>query len=359
MSGETMVRLFGVSKVYGSGPNSVEAVRDVDLELEPGKILSLLGPSGCGKTTTLRLLAGFEHPDAGTLEIGGRVVSGGKTFVPPEKRKVGMVFQDYALFPHLTVEQNVAYGLPRGAKRKGRVAEVLNLTHLEGLGDRMPHELSGGQQQRVALARALAPEPAVVLLDEPFSNLDAALRARVRGEMREILRGAQATAIFVTHDQEEALSISDEIAVMIDGNILQQAPPEDLYLYPATREVAEFVGEANFIPGTAKGGRVQCVLGDIPALEPVEDGAVEVMLRPESLLLRALPDGEATVTGREFYGHDQLIQLRLDSGETFYSRSVGRQSFDTGERVSLGVWGPVVVFSGTGATVSPPATSRT
>ena len=256
-----------------------------------------------------------------------------------------MVFQDYALFPHLTVEQNVAYGLPRGAKRKGRVAEVLGLAHLDGLGNRMPHELSGGQQQRVALARALAPEPAVVLLDEPFSNLDATLRARVRAEMREILKGAQATAIFVTHDQEEALSISDEVAVMIDGRILQKAPPEDLYLYPASREVAEFVGEANFIPGTAKDGRVQCVLGDIPAQEPVEDGEVEVMLRPESLLLRALPGGEATVTGREFYGHDQLIQLRLDSGETFYSRSVGRQSFDAGEKVSLGVWGPVVAFS--------------
>ncbi len=359
MSCEAMVRLSGVSKAYGSGSNLVEAVRDVDLELEPGRILALLGPSGCGKTTTLRLLAGFEHPDGGDLEIGGRTVSGGKTFIQPEKRKVGMVFQDYALFPHLTVEQNVAYGLPRGAKRKGRVAEVLSLAHLDGLGGRMPHELSGGQQQRVALARALAPEPAVVLLDEPFSNLDATLRARVRAEMRGILKKAGATAIFVTHDQEEALSISDEVAVMIDGNILQKAPPEDLYLYPATREVAEFVGEANFIPGTAEDGRVQCVLGDIPALEPVENGAVEVMLRPESLLLRALPEGEATVTGREFYGHDQLIQLHLDSGETFYSRSVGRQSFDTGERVSLGVWGPVVVFPNAAATASPHASPRT
>lgn len=348
MSGEVMVRLSGVSKSFGSDLASVEALRNVDLELEPGKILALLGPSGCGKTTTLRLLAGFEHPDTGTLEIGGRIVSGGKTFIQPEKRKVGMVFQDYALFPHLTVEQNVAYGLARGAKRKGRVAEVLNLTHLDGLGGRMPHELSGGQQQRVALARALAPEPAVVLLDEPFSNLDATLRARVRAEMRGILKRANATAIFVTHDQEEALSISDEIAVMIDGNILQKAPPEDLYLYPANREVAKFVGEANFIPGVAHEGRVQCVLGDIPALEPVEDGEVEVMLRPESLLLRALPDGEATVTGREFYGHDQLIRLRLETGETFYSRSVGRQSFDTGERVSLGVWGPVVAFPASG-----------
>lgn len=338
MSGETMVQLTGVSKSYGP----VQAVRYANLELESGKILALLGPSGCGKTTTLRLLAGFEHPDAGEVRIRSKTVAGMGSFVSPEKRRVGMVFQDYALFPHLTVEQNVAYGLPRG-KRKGRVAEVLSLAHLDGLGHRMPHELSGGQQQRVALARALAPEPAVVLLDEPFSNLDATLRARVRSEMREILKGARATAIFVTHDQEEALSISDEVAVMIDGSILQKASPEDLYLYPATRELAEFVGEANFIPGIAKDGRVQCVLGDIPALE-AEDGEVEVMLRPESLLLRALPDGEATVTGREYYGHDQLIHLRLDTGETLYSRSVGRQTFEPGERVSLGVWGPVVAF---------------
>ena len=345
MSGEAMtpraamVRLSGVSKSYGP----VAAVQDVHLDLEPGKILALLGPSGCGKTTTLRLLAGFEHPDAGEVEIGGKTVAGKRAFVPPEKRKVGMVFQDYALFPHLTVEQNVAYGLQRSGKRKSRVAEVLGLAHLDGLGGRMPHELSGGQQQRVALARALAPEPAVVLLDEPFSNLDATLRARVRSEMREILRDAGVTAIFVTHDQEEALSIADEVAVMIDGRVLQKAPPEDLYLYPATREVAEFVGEANFIPGTAENGRVRCVLGDIPALETV-DGAVEVMLRPESLLLRALPDGEATVVGREFYGHDQLVELRLDSGETLYSRLVGRHGFEAGERVSLGAWGPVVVF---------------
>jgi iron(III) transport system ATP-binding protein len=183
----------------------------------------------------------------------------------------------------------------------------------------------------------------VVLLDEPFSNLDATLRSRVRAEMREILKKAQATAIFVTHDQEEALSLADEVTVMLDGAVVQTAKPEDLYLHPANREVAEFVGEANFIPGVAEDGRVRCVLGDIPA-EQTEEGDVEIMLRPESLVLRALPDGEAIVVGREFYGHDQQIQLRLDSGETLYSRLVGRQSFESGERVSVGVWGPVVVF---------------
>lgn len=207
----------------------------------------------------------------------------------------------------------------------------------------MPHELSGGQQQRVALARALAPEPAVVLLDEPFSNLDATLRNRVRAEMRGILKNAGATAIFVTHDQEEALSLADEVAVVLDGAIMQTAPPEDLYLHPANREVAEFVGQANFIPGTAEEGRVRCILGDMPA-EGTADGEVEVMLRPESLLLRALPNGEATVVSREFYGHDQQIELRLDSGETLYSRLIGRHGFESGERVSVGVWGPIVVF---------------
>jgi iron(III) transport system ATP-binding protein len=340
-----MVLLSGVSKSY----SGVQAVRDSTLELQAGKILGLLGPSGCGKTTTLRLLAGFEHPDAGRVEIGGRTVAGPGVFVPPEKRKVGMVFQDYALFPHLSVEQNVAYGLPRGGKRKGRIAEVLGLTHLDGLGDRMPHELSGGQQQRVALARALAPEPAVVLLDEPFSNLDATLRTRVRSEMREILKEARATAIFVTHDQEEALSLADEVAVMMDGQILQTAPPEDLYLHPATRRVAAFVGEANFVPGTVEDGRVRCLLGDVSAVETPRDGEeVEVMLRPESLVLRALPEGEATVAGREFYGHDQLVKLRLDSGETLNARLVGRHGFEEGERVSVAVWGPVVVFPKSG-----------
>jgi len=252
-----------------------------------------------------------------------------------------MVFQDYALFPHLSVEQNVSYGLPNG--KKGRVEEVLALTHLEGLGDRMPHELSGGQQQRVALARALAPEPAVVLLDEPFSNLDASLRIRVRSEMREILRDAGATAVFVTHDQEEALSLADEVAVMMRGTLVQTGPPEKLYHRPATREVAGFVGDANFLPGTVEDGHVRCELGTIPLLGDGE-GEVEVMLRPEALVLRALPNGRATVENREFYGHDQLLKLRLDSGRMLRARLVGGPGFGTGERVAVDVWGAAPVF---------------
>ena len=340
------VRLTGVSRSYGP----VAAVRGVDLEVGRGEVLALLGPSGCGKTTTLRLIAGFEAPDTGTVEVGGWAVAGPNLRVPPEKRRVGMVFQDYALFPHLTVAQNVAYGLPGGKKRNGRVEDVLSLAHLDGLGARMPHELSGGQQQRVALARALAPGPEVVLLDEPFSNLDAALRTRVRAEMRDILTDAGATAIFVTHDQEEALSLADEVAVMLDGTVAQKAAPEVLYHEPASREVAEFVGEANFIPGTHENGRLSCVLGEVPACGECT-GSVEAMLRPEALQLRPLTNGglsgqeaEATVLAREFYGHDQLIKLRLDSGPILCSRLGGGPGFRPGERVAVAVAGRAVVF---------------
>jgi iron(III) transport system ATP-binding protein len=242
------------------------------------------------------------------------------------------------------VVQNVAYGLKgisRGKKRAARVAEVLALTHLDGLEERMPHELSGGQQQRVALARALAPEPAVVLLDEPFSNLDAALRVEVRTEMREILTAARATAIFVTHDQAE---------VMFGGSVVQVAPPEDLYHWPSTRAVAEFVGEANFVTGTAQEGRLRCALGNVPACGECA-GAVEAMLRPEALHLRALRDEEeteagvgATVLAREFYGHDQLLKLRLDSGPVLCSRLGGGPGFRPGQRVAVEVQGPALVF---------------
>ena len=234
--------------------NRLAAVRNVSFELQQGQLMALLGPSGCGKTTTLRLIAGFERLDDGEIEIGGRIVAGKGLHLPPEKRRIGMVFQEYALFPHLSVDQNVRFGLhsyPDDPQR--RVAAVLELVGLSGFGPRMPHELSGGQQQRVALACALAPQPELVLLDEPFSNLDAGLRVRVRAEVRSILRQANATAIFVTHDQEEALSLVDTVAVMIDGTIRQAARPQALYRQPADRDVAAFLGDANFLPGIAQG----------------------------------------------------------------------------------------------------------
>ena len=216
------LRVRGLEKRYGD----VEVLRGIDLDVERGEFLALLGPSGCGKTTALRVVAGFERPHAGSIEIGGDRVydataSGGR-WVPPEGRRVGMVFQDYALFPHLSVARNIAFGLPRNAaNREARVTSALATVGLAGLGDRTPDQLSGGQQQRVALARALAPEPEVILLDEPFSNLDADLRASVREEVRQILREAGMTAVLVTHDQEEALSIADRVAVMLDGKIVQ------------------------------------------------------------------------------------------------------------------------------------------
>ena len=345
---DTVLRLQNVTKGFGR----TKAVRGADLTLSKGRTLALLGPSGCGKTTTLRLLAGFERPDTGEIEISGQKVAADSAWVPPERRRVGMVFQDYALFPHLTVERNVLYGLPKsfGKKRTRRADEVLSLVHLTEVRDRMPHELSGGQQQRVALARALAPEPAVVLLDEPFSNLDAALRTRVRAEMRDILHEAGATTVFVTHDQEEALSFADEVAVMFDGRIVQTAPPEDVYHRPETRQVAEFVGEANFLPGVVQDGRVLCELGELPLPDPgTTSGEVEAMLRPEALGLREDPQGPAVVTGREFYGHDQLITLRLEeSGKVLHSRLGGGPGFRPGERVAVEARGAAVVFSGSG-----------
>ncbi len=331
----------------------------VDLEAGRGDFLALLGPSGCGKTTALRLIAGFEQPRAGTIEIGGELVCdadrpGGRR-VPPEGRRVGMVFQDYALFPHLTVARNVAFGLPRGrgsAQRDDWVSAALAMVGLGGLGARTPDQLSGGQQQRVALARALAPEPEVILLDEPFSNLDAELRASVREDVRQILRDAGATAVLVTHDQEEALSIADRVAVMLDGRIVQAGPPEEIYHRPATRQVADFVGDAQFLPGTATGRRVMTVLGEIP-LHGLHEGPVDVMLRPEMLRLTPAAARDhvgqagvpASIVSRAFFGHDQLLTLRLESGETLKARLGAYGGFRPGDHVLVSVRGGALAFS--------------
>jgi iron(III) transport system ATP-binding protein len=331
-----------ISKKFGQ----VQAVDRVNLALAKGQFLALLGPSGCGKTTTLRLLAGFEAVDDGSINIGGRVVNGPGVFTPPEKRSVGLVFQEYALFPHLNVADNIAYGLPKGVDKKQRVAEVLELVGLPDVNRRMPFELSGGQQQRVALARALAPNPQLILLDEPFSNLDTGLRIQLRAEVRQILRQAGATVIFVTHDQEEAFSLADEVAVMIDGQLVQTGSPYQLYRQPKNRAVATFLGHANFLTGQALAGQVTCELGVLPAVGQAA-GPVEVMLRPEDIALSNDGSGLAEIIEREYFGHDQLVTVRLASGTQLYSRLLGSEGeFAPGQRVSLRVRGQVMALPG-------------
>ncbi len=335
-----------MTKSFGS----TVAVEEFDLELRDGVLLALLGPSGCGKTTALRIMAGLERADGGDLWVGNRHVQGRGAWVAPEKRRIGMVFQDWALFPHLDVWHNVAFGLPRN--ERSRVNEVLTMVRLERHAEHMPHELSGGQQQRVALARALAPSPQVILLDEPFSNLDATLRAKVRAEVAELLRRAGATAIFVTHDQEEALSIADEVAVMADGRILQVGAPHEVYGAPRTREVAGMIGSGNFFAGQVDGGRVLTPLGAVPS-PGLADGPVDVLVRPESLQLRRSAGGGAHVVHAEFYGHDQLVRALLTEGTTIDVRLLGpRPDLSLGTQVRVELTGPVHFFRADGA-VSP------
>ena len=328
---ELAIEARGLSKTFGE----VAALAGFELAVEEGQTLTLLGPSGCGKTTALRVIAGFERPDAGRVWVGGTPVAGPGLQVPPERRRVGMVFQDYALFPHMTVAANVSYGLGRPDRaRKGRprVGEVLELVGLSGTEKRLPHELSGGQQQRVALARALAPSPAVILLDEPFSNLDASLRQRVRRELKEILQEARATALFVTHDQEEALSLSDLVAVMRDGRVVQIATPPDLYRVPSDPWVAGFLGDADFVSATAGNGQVETAVG---AFAIPHHGKVIVMFRPERVLVTPHQDGEAVVVSREYFGHDQLVTIVLGDGSRIRSRLGPGPDLKPGERVAV------------------------
>lgn len=336
------LRITGLWKAFGK----VQVIQGVDLSARRGEFLALLGPSGCGKTTMLRLIAGFESPDAGTIEIGGRCVATPQRGEPPEHRQAGMVFQDAALFPHLRVEENIAFGLPRRAERRQQVEDALQLVGLTGLHRRYPHELSGGQQQRVALARALAPRPEIILLDEPFSNIDATLRSELRAEVRQILNAAGATTLLVTHDQEEALSLADRVAVMWGGRIVQEGPPEELYYRPVNRQVAGFVGDSQFLPGVAEGRRVVCELGELPAYG-TGNGVVDVMIRPETLRL-IRPSAEikanATVLTRLFFGHDQLMQVRLDSGSTLMVRLGTYGGIRSGDRIHVAVRGAVLTY---------------
>lgn len=308
------VSVDGVHKRFDADP----VLENVSLDVAPGEALALLGPSGCGKTTMLRIIAGLERPDQGSVRVADREVAGPGVWVPPEKRSVGLVFQDWALFPHMTVAKNVGYGLPRGERHGERVDDALAMVGLDGLGGRMPDTLSGGQQQRAALARALAPRPGVLLLDEPFSNLDTALRVEVRSEVHRLLHDLGITSIYVTHDQEEAFVLGDRVAVMHEGRIEQVASPVELYTAPATRWVAGFVGGAAFLPADAAGSSATSAIGPIPLQRPA-DGRVEVLLRPEQLRLGAGNHGE--VVQIEYYGHDSMVFV--DVGDAVLSVRAG------------------------------------
>ncbi len=313
--------ISGVAKRYGR----VVAVQDLSLWAGDGQLLTVVGPSGCGKSTTLRLVAGLERPDAGEIHVAGEPVAGARAWRPPEHRRVGLVFQDHALFPHLTVAGNVAFGLDRWAaqRRQARVGDVLDLVRLSGLAGRYPHELSGGEQQRVALARALAPEPAVVLLDEPFSNLDRNLRNQIRDDTVTALRGTGTTGVLVTHDQAEALAFGDRLLIMRDGRIEQAGTPDAVFHRPVNRFVAEFMGEADFLPGRRDGDLFVTELGAVAAR--TDQGATalpaEVMVRPHEVTLHVPGPGDAgaRVVAAEFQGAFVLYTVELASGRRLRS----------------------------------------
>jgi len=337
-----IITLDSVSKYYGS----VRAVDNVSLSIGRGQMLVLLGSSGCGKTTALRLIAGLERPDAGEIWLDGDLVAGNGHWTPPEQRRIGMVFQDYALFPHLTSMENIAFPLhsQTAQQRRARVEDLLALVGMEGMGDRYPHQLSGGQQQRIALARALAPHPSVVLLDEPFSNLDAFRRKQVREEVRQILKAADATGIFVTHDQEEAMGITDVIAVMQAGRIMQVGDPAALYRHPELPEVADFLGEANRLHGIADGLRVETALGTLP-LARAAHGSVKALVRPESILIERNDESNAIVESVRFYGYYQMLTVRLSDGTRLDARVWAHVDVSPGDPVHVRVEGNIVTFA--------------
>jgi len=337
----------GLSKSFGD----VRVLHELDLEVEQGSLVAILGASGGGKTTLLRLICGFERQDAGTISIGGQLVSGPELHRRPEQRRIGYVAQDGALFPHLSVGQNILFGLDRNARREHARAEAL--LELVGLptayAARPPQELSGGEQQRVALARALAPAPRLVLLDEPFSALDAALRAGTRRAVAEALSRAGATALLVTHDQSEALSMGDRVGVLRRGRLVQIAAPSELYRNPVDAELARFVGEAVLMEGCATGRSVECALGRLALTADAPDGQVTVMVRPEQIVVGPLSGSgcDARIVSVAYYGHDASLGLMLPTLATpLLARVGGAQalSFQDGDAVRLVVEGPVVAF---------------
>lgn len=348
-----IIEVKGISKRY----KKTAAVKSCDLQVASGNILALLGPSGSGKTTLLRLIAGFEKPDQGRIVINGRTVVDvdRSVWVPAEDRGVGMVFQDYALFPHLTVAQNVRFGLRNSdrAERRRRVEELLKLTELTHCAERYTHQLSGGQQQRVALARALAPRPGVVLLDEPFNGLDPDLRPQMRREVARILRHLGTAAVLVTHDQEEALGMADQVAVIRNGELQQVGTPEDIYYSPTTAFVANFVGQADFIPGRVLGSIIHTELGIFPCSAELPSGPAKLMIRHEAVTPK--PAGVlATVEEREFLGGEILYRLRLPSGATIHLEQRQPAHWPLGHQVAVELNLPnVVVFPESGSEPEP------
>lgn len=346
---DPVLSLHQISKSFQP---EVPVLRDISLQVAAGTMVCLLGPSGCGKTTLLRLIAGFEEPDAGEIYLIKRLVSRPGLVVPPEQRHVGMVFQDYALFPHMTVRQNIAFGLFRWpvAWRRTRLAEMLRLVGLEDLIERYPHELSGGQQQRVALARALAPAPQLLLLDEPFSNLDVHLRQQLREEVQAILLQAGITTILVTHDQEEALSLADTLAVIDQGHLVQYAAPDEVVRQPRTRFVAQFIGLGHFLSGEIHQTGIATELGEVPYTPDLDfTGAsrqVDLLVRPEHVQLCSNTHGTPVqVVHTSFRGTRKLYTLRLPSGATFCALLPAEVVLHAGESVRV-TWQPadLVVF---------------
>lgn len=339
----TILTLENVSKSFGSE----SVITDLSFSVNKGEILTLLGPSGCGKTTTLRLIAGLERPDTGQIELEERPVAGSGPFVPAEERGVGVVFQEFALFPHMTARENIGFGLTdwQADEREARIDELLSLVGLSAHGDDYPKELSGGQQQRIALARSLAPEPDIILLDEPFSNLDVDLRVEMREEVRRIIKETGVTAISVTHDQEEALSVSDRVAVMHEGNLEQIDRPERVFQQPKSRFVAGFLGHASFLSGTVHGDHVETSLGrvlreDVDGLVVEYDGTeIDLLIRPDDVTAypAAGPEADGTVVYRRYLGPTILYRVELDTGETIECMHNHSDQIDLDERVAVRV----------------------
>ena len=334
----------GVTRSYGA----TRVLHGIDLRVPAGSLTAILGPSGCGKTTLLRLIGGFDQPDAGSIRLGDRVLYENGRSVPPEKRQIGYVAQEGALFPHLTVAANVAFGLRREASRQGRVEQLLEMVGLDpSLAGRYPHQMSGGQQQRVALARALAPEPLVILLDEPFASLDAGLRESTRRAVAASLSAAGATAILVTHDQGEALSLADQVAVMRRGRLAQVAAPAELYRHPVDVETAVSIGEAVILPADIERGVAACALGRLAVQAGAGSGPSEIMVRPEQIALDGDENGAGTparVLEVSYFGHDALVRLELSDGVQVTARPAGFAAPTIDQRVRLTVEGPVHAF---------------